>query len=138
MSIMGWWFAVCGYRLAVCGSRFRPYSLVFSRSGGAKPETLPRAANGQRPTGNRKLPTANPSTFLVSRRLILVYWRNSIRHTARKPGAGTQPPTANCQLPTVNPHAAIEHIKQAGTQLISEQHVLQKLPQNRAHRGELA
>jgi hypothetical protein len=66
---MGSRFAVCGFRLAVCG--------------------LPSSVG--------------EATFLVSHRLILVYWRNSIGYTARKPRSrdaivNCKPQTANCKL----------------------------------------
>src|SRR5262249_21063960 len=48
-----------------------------------------------------------------------------------------QPPTANRKLPTVNPTAVVEQIKQGGTQLISEQQLLQKLGENRPLRVKL-
>jgi len=48
-----------------------------------------------------------------------------------------QPPTANRKLPTVNPTAVVEQIKQGGTQLISEQELLQKLGENRPLRVKL-
>jgi len=43
----------------------------------------------------------------------------------------------NRELRTVNPQAVIEEIKQGGTQLISEQELLQKLGENRPLRVKL-
>ena len=43
----------------------------------------------------------------------------------------------NREAPTVNPDAVIEHIKQGGTQLISEHELLQKLAENRPLRVKL-
>jgi tyrosyl-tRNA synthetase len=45
--------------------------------------------------------------------------------------------TVNRELRTVNPQAVIEQIKQGGTQLISEQELLQKLAENRPLRVKL-
>jgi tyrosyl-tRNA synthetase len=59
---------------------------------------------------------------------------------SRKPeGQATEPPNAKRQTPNVNvnPQTVLEQIKQGGTQLISEQELLQKLAENRPLRVKL-
>jgi tyrosyl-tRNA synthetase len=59
---------------------------------------------------------------------------------SRKPeGQATEPPNAERQTPNVNvnPQTVLEQIKQGGTQLISEQELLQKLAENRPLRVKL-